>query len=120
MFTLSYCIFEVPTGTLGDRIGPRRVLTRVGIVVVRVHVADWPRFELSSSVAHQVLLWCWRSRGIPKRIHRRLALVPEDAARQYFRSHADGEPNWRRCGSVAGGTDPDSAMGGGHRSTYSE
>ena len=29
MFTLSYCIFEVPTGTLGDRIGPRRVLTRV-------------------------------------------------------------------------------------------
>src|SRR6185295_10034633 len=29
MFTLSYCIFEVPTGALGDRIGPRRVLTRV-------------------------------------------------------------------------------------------
>ena len=29
MFTLSYCIFEVPTGSLGDRIGPRRVLTRV-------------------------------------------------------------------------------------------
>jgi ACS family glucarate transporter-like MFS transporter len=29
MFTLSYGIFEIPTGTLGDRIGPRRVLTRV-------------------------------------------------------------------------------------------
>jgi ACS family glucarate transporter-like MFS transporter len=29
MFTLSYCIFEIPTGMLGDRIGPRRVLTRV-------------------------------------------------------------------------------------------
>jgi MFS family permease len=29
MFTLSYAIFEIPTGTLGDRIGPRRVLTRV-------------------------------------------------------------------------------------------
>jgi ACS family glucarate transporter-like MFS transporter len=29
MFTLSYCIFEIPTGSLGDRIGPRRVLTRV-------------------------------------------------------------------------------------------
>jgi len=24
MFTLSYCIFEVPTGAGGDRIGPRR------------------------------------------------------------------------------------------------
>jgi ACS family glucarate transporter-like MFS transporter len=29
MFTLSYCLFEVPTGALGDRLGPRRVLTRV-------------------------------------------------------------------------------------------
>jgi MFS family permease len=29
MFTLSYCLFEIPTGALGDRIGARRVLTRV-------------------------------------------------------------------------------------------
>ena len=29
MFTLAYCLFEIPTGALGDRIGPRRVLTRV-------------------------------------------------------------------------------------------
>src|ERR1700752_3025830 len=29
MFTLAYGIFEIPTGALGDRIGPRRVLTRV-------------------------------------------------------------------------------------------
>jgi len=29
MFALSYCLFEIPTGALGDRIGPRRVLTRV-------------------------------------------------------------------------------------------
>lgn len=29
IFTLSYCLFEIPTGTLGDRIGPRRVLTRI-------------------------------------------------------------------------------------------
>src|SRR6185295_5915985 len=29
MFTLSYCLFEIPTGALGDRMGPRRVLTRV-------------------------------------------------------------------------------------------
>lgn len=29
MFTLSYCLFEIPTGSLGDRIGPRRVLTRI-------------------------------------------------------------------------------------------
>ncbi len=29
MFTLSYCLFEIPTGSLADRIGPRRVLTRI-------------------------------------------------------------------------------------------
>jgi sugar phosphate permease len=29
MFTLSYGLFEIPTGALGDRIGARRVLTRI-------------------------------------------------------------------------------------------
>jgi sugar phosphate permease len=29
VFTISYCLFEIPTGLLGDRIGPRRVLTRI-------------------------------------------------------------------------------------------
>src|ERR1700738_3819582 len=29
MFALSYCLFEIPTGMLGDRIGARRVLTRI-------------------------------------------------------------------------------------------
>jgi MFS transporter, ACS family, glucarate transporter len=28
-FTLAYAIFEVPSGVLGDRIGPRKVLTRI-------------------------------------------------------------------------------------------
>jgi MFS transporter, ACS family, glucarate transporter len=29
IFAVSYAIFEIPTGRLGDRIGARRVLTRV-------------------------------------------------------------------------------------------
>jgi MFS family permease len=29
VFALSYCLFEIPTGALGDRIGARRVLTRI-------------------------------------------------------------------------------------------
>src|SRR3569832_1495832 len=28
VFTLSYAAFEIPSGALGDRIGPRKVLTR--------------------------------------------------------------------------------------------
>ncbi len=29
IFTISYGLFEIPTGALGDRLGPRRVLTRI-------------------------------------------------------------------------------------------
>src|SRR5690349_1501184 len=29
IFTLAYCVFEIPTGTMGDRLGARRVLTRI-------------------------------------------------------------------------------------------
>ena len=29
IFTLSYAVFEIPSGALGDRIGPRKVLTRI-------------------------------------------------------------------------------------------
>jgi ACS family glucarate transporter-like MFS transporter len=29
VFAISYCLFEIPSGILGDRIGPRRVLTRI-------------------------------------------------------------------------------------------
>ncbi len=28
-FTLSYALFEIPSGVLGDRVGPRRILTRI-------------------------------------------------------------------------------------------
>jgi MFS family permease len=49
MFTLSYCLFEIPTGALGDRIGPRRVLTRV--------VLWWSAFTaLTGAVASYPLL----------------------------------------------------------------
>lgn len=30
-FALSYAVFEIPSGSLGDRLGPRRVLTRIVI-----------------------------------------------------------------------------------------
>ena len=49
MFTLSYCLFEIPTGALGDRIGPRRVLTRV--------VVWWSVFtSLTGTVSNYYLL----------------------------------------------------------------
>src|SRR3954452_4383552 len=29
IFALSYALFEIPSGSMGDRVGPRRVLTRI-------------------------------------------------------------------------------------------
>ena len=49
MFTLSYCLFEIPSGALGDRIGPRRVLTRI--------VIWWSAFTaLTGAVSNYALL----------------------------------------------------------------
>lgn len=49
IFFLSYSAFEIPTGALGDRIGPRRVLTRV--------VAWWSAFtSLTGTVSNYRIL----------------------------------------------------------------
>jgi MFS family permease len=49
VFFLSYSAFEIPTGALGDRIGPRRVLTRV--------VAWWSTFTvLTGTVSNYYVL----------------------------------------------------------------
>jgi MFS transporter, ACS family, glucarate transporter len=49
VFFLSYSAFEIPTGALGDRIGPRRVLTRV--------VAWWSAFTtLTGTVSNYSIL----------------------------------------------------------------
>jgi ACS family glucarate transporter-like MFS transporter len=38
IFTFAYCIFEIPTGTMGDRLGPRVVIARI--------VAWWSLFTI--------------------------------------------------------------------------
>ncbi len=48
-FTISYALFEIPSGALGDRIGPRQVLTRI--------VVWWSAFTtLTGTVSNFVLL----------------------------------------------------------------
>src|SRR5262252_6777501 len=42
-FTLAYAIFEIPSGWLGDTIGPRKVLTRI--------VLWWPAFTMETELA---------------------------------------------------------------------
>lgn len=48
-FALAYAIFEIPTGSMGDRTGPRRVLTRI--------VVWWSAFtSLTGSVSNYIVL----------------------------------------------------------------
>ena len=48
MFALAYGLFEIPSGALGDRIGPRRVLTRI--------VIWWSAFTALTGVVSNYLL----------------------------------------------------------------
>src|SRR3954463_14482093 len=43
-FTLAYALFEIPTGAWGDRIGARRVLTRI--------VVWWSSFTMATAAAY--------------------------------------------------------------------
>lgn len=53
MFTLAYAAFEVPSGALGDRLGPRKVLTRI--------VLWWSAFtSLTGMVSNYYLLLATR------------------------------------------------------------
>ena len=82
MFTLSYCLFEIPTGALGDRIGPRRVLTRV-VLWWSAFTSLTGTFELLPAPDDEILLWCRRSGRVSERIHCRLAVVPAVPAREH-------------------------------------
>ncbi len=42
-FTLAYALFEMPTGAWGDKVGPRRVLTRI--------VVWWSSFTMATAMA---------------------------------------------------------------------
>ena len=67
VFFLSYSAFEIPSGLLGDRIGPRRVLTRI--------VLWWSAFtsltgigvQLFAAAAGPVLLRHGRGRRVSER-----------------------------------------------------
>ena len=63
-FALAYALFEVPTGTLGDRIGPRRVLTRVVTWWSAFTVLTGTAFNLVYLVVIRFFIWHRRGRGV--------------------------------------------------------
>jgi hypothetical protein len=54
MFTLAYCLFEIPTGMMGDRLGPRRVLTRIVVWWSTFTALNGGDDGLLSAATHQI------------------------------------------------------------------
>ena len=57
IFTLSYAAFEIPSGALGDRIGPRRVLTRIVLWWSGIYRAHGYGHGLLSALVDAIFLW---------------------------------------------------------------
>ena len=80
-FTLAYAAFEIPTAWWADRIGSRAVLTRIVLVVVRVHACYRCCIQLRQYVDRPVSIRCRRSRGLAECSSRLLALDSGSRAR---------------------------------------
>jgi|GEM_PF-1604542 len=93
LFFISYAAFEIPTGALGDRNGPRRVLTRI--------VTWWSAFtSLTGIVSSYPLLllvrFCFDGDQ---------SLDPEAEARTHLGDHLDDQPDRRSDRAAASSTD---------------
>ena len=106
VFFLSYSAFEIPTGALGNRVGPRRVLTRI--------VAWWSAFTALTGIVsnYSVLLvvrFCFgagEAGAYPKHPRSSAAGFPPRSAPR-LGHRVDDQPGRRRAVAAAGRADPD-------------
>ena len=107
MFTLAYCLFEIPTGMLADRIGPRRVLTRI--------VVWWSAFTALTGamtgfyplLLTQVPVRRRRSGRVSQCIGGGVAMVPAPPTRHDLGREPDGQPGRGCHRAFARAADPD-------------
>ncbi len=64
-FTIAYALFEVPTGAWGDRIGPRRLLTRIVIWWSSFTIATAAAFDFTSLLAVRFLFGAGEAGAFP-------------------------------------------------------
>ena len=89
-FALGYALFQVPSGVLADRLGPRVVLSTDRHVVVDLHRSHWRRLELRELVGGAVPVRRRRGgrvSGLRARVLQLAARVGArpGAGRQFFR-----------------------------------
>ena len=106
VFTFAYAAFEIPSGILGDRIGPRRVLTRI--------VLWWSAFTSITGLATRyfsllvtrLLFGVGEAGAFPNTASRR-PLVPCTRARPSLRHHSRRRSDGRSHLSAPGRPHPD-------------
>src|SRR6266481_674209 len=64
-FTFAYALFEMPTGAWGDRIGPRRVLTRIVVLWSCFTIATAAAFNYASLLAVRFLFGMGEAGAFP-------------------------------------------------------
>ena len=99
-FTLAYSLFEMPSGWLGDVMGPRRVLTRIVLWWSAFTMLTGAAQGLQSLVAIRFLFGAGEAGAFPNIVAQLLAVVPGARARHGQRracssarasaGHADG------------------------------
>ncbi len=80
-FTIAYALFEVPSGAWGDRIGPRRVITRIVVWWSTLHDGDGRCLQLRLDGDAAVPVRHGRGGGVPECGEGHLAVVPGRRAR---------------------------------------
>ena len=80
-FTISYAIFEVPTGAWGDRIGARRLLTRIVIWWSSFTIATAAAFDFTSLARLRFLFGAGEAGAFPNVSRTFSRLVSGDRAR---------------------------------------
>ena len=106
VFTISYCLFEIPSGMLADRIGPRRVLTRI--------VLWWSTFTaLTGAVTGfypllvtRFLFGAGEAGAFPSAAVVISRWFPASPPGHHERRHSDGQPDRRGPRAAVGCSDP--------------
>jgi len=115
-FVLAYGLFEIPAGALGDRMGPRAMLTRI--------VLWWSAFTaltgavdgISQPTGGALPLRRWGGGRLSDHFDRAGPVVSSDAARTGAGIHLGCKPFGRSFGPAGGGADASGAGMGGGRS----
>src|SRR5262249_612531 len=102
-FTFAYAIFEIPTGYWGDRIGTRRVLTRIVVWWSSFTVLTAAAFSYPSLLAVRFLFGIREAGAWPNVARPFSALVPAKGRGQAAGDVLDGRGPGGRVDAAAGG-----------------